>query len=148
MMPPIICRWSLRFRPRRYSKRPVANMEALVSRYGAVASGFSSCANGRSLLYRYCQYPGTCKYFRFSFAKATSAKGKAKGKAMQKMYMIILIMLFVIGCSKGPDSARLQKDIQQKLDNQFQTQLFAIESFSRKGQLSLSGLQYPPKTSD
>ena len=53
---------------------------------------------------------------------------------MIRTYMVILgLLVLMAGCSRGPETARLHKDIQHKLDNQFQTGLFTIDSFSRKG---------------
>ena len=54
---------------------------------------------------------------------------------MRYLQYAVFALLFVLlaGCSRGPDDKSLNADVQQRLDQQFSDQLFAIKKLTRKG---------------
>ena len=50
-----------------------------------------------------------------------------------RLVLVVIIALFVIACSRGPDEQALNQDLQSRLDQNFEEGLFKIRSFNRKG---------------
>jgi outer membrane biogenesis lipoprotein LolB len=50
------------------------------------------------------------------------------------IHVLLLVPLLVLSaCSRGPDGPSLQTEIQQRLDQQFSENLFKIHELARKG---------------
>ena len=55
---------------------------------------------------------------------------------MKKLILLFIIALF--GCSKGPDQKNLKLEVQAKLES-FRPSLFSIEDFTRRGSYTYTG---------
>ena len=45
----------------------------------------------------------------------------------------LILVLLTAGCTRGPSSPTLQKEIQEKLDTRFKEGLFQVQQLSRSG---------------
>jgi TRAP transporter TAXI family solute receptor len=52
---------------------------------------------------------------------------------------MLAVAAMVVGCSRGPDAAGLQKEVEQKLDQRFKPGLFGLVGFRRQGSAPLPG---------
>lgn len=57
-----------------------------------------------------------------------------KGRTMlKKVILLLIVALYLAGCTTGPNSESIKKEIQAKLDKNFEKGLFKIEYLSRRG---------------
>ncbi len=57
-------------------------------------------------------------------------------------YLLTIVILCLTGCDRGPDRERLQQDLQSRLDQNFQQDLFAVEDFQRTGSAPFRDLEH------
>jgi TRAP transporter TAXI family solute receptor len=53
--------------------------------------------------------------------------------------ILVAAIVMAVGCSRGPDAAALQKEVQAKLDQRFKPGLFGLVGFRRQGSSPLPG---------
>ncbi len=56
-------------------------------------------------------------------------------------YPILLLMLLLAGCDRGPGPEVLQQDLQDRLDSHFHEDLFAVHTFKRIGSAPFSDIE-------
>lgn len=56
-------------------------------------------------------------------------------------YLLLVMILLLPGCSRGPDPDRLERDLQLRLDQNFQADLFAVSDFRRTGSAPFRDLE-------
>ena len=56
-------------------------------------------------------------------------------------YLVLVLILLLPGCSRGPDTDRLQRDLQLRLDQNFQADLFSVSDFRRTGSAPFRDLE-------
>lgn len=57
-------------------------------------------------------------------------------------YLLMIVILCLSGCDRGPDRERLQQDLQSRLDQNFQQDLFAVKDFERTGSAPFRDLEH------
>lgn len=57
-------------------------------------------------------------------------------------FLVILLILCLSGCDRGPHRERLKQDLQSRLDQNFQQDLFAIVDFQRTGSAPFKDLEH------
>jgi TRAP transporter TAXI family solute receptor len=57
-------------------------------------------------------------------------------------YLTLILLILLAGCSRGPDPDRLQQDLQLRLDQNFQADLFSVRDFRRTGSAPFRDLEH------
>jgi TRAP transporter TAXI family solute receptor len=56
-------------------------------------------------------------------------------------YLLLLLLCGLAGCDRGPNTDRLEQDLQKRLDTHFQQDLFSVEKFHRTGSAPFRDLE-------
>ena len=57
------------------------------------------------------------------------------------IYLLLLLLPCLAGCDRGPNTERLERDLQQRVDTYFQQDLFSVADFRRTGSAPFRNLE-------